>query len=77
MRCYALILYICLLIIGWSACSGCELQLAETVRDVTWLHDQTMFAVAQRRYVYVYDKDGLEIYVLRKHVDPLCLEFLP
>lgn len=56
---------------------GCELQLGETVRDVTWLHDQTMFAVAQRRFTYVYDASGAEVYVLRKHVDPLALEFLP
>lgn len=28
-----------------------ELHLRETVRDVTYLHNHTMFAVAQKKYV--------------------------
>eukprot|EP00039_Didymoeca_costata_P010180 m.136353 g.136353 ORF g.136353 m.136353 type:complete len:549 (+) comp14730_c0_seq5:39-1685(+) len=56
---------------------GCEIQLAETVRDVTWLHNNDMFAVAQKRHTYIYDGSGAEVHVLRKHLDPLCLEFLP
>lgn len=64
--------------LDWKTGSlGCEVQLAETVRDVTWLHNNTMFAVAQKRFVYVYDDTGAEAYVLRKHVDPTRLEFLP
>lgn len=58
-------------------CAACELNLGEVVRDATWMHNETMFAVAQRKYVYVYDGTGTELYVLRKHVDPTCVDFLP
>eukprot|EP00048_Salpingoeca_helianthica_P020808 m.8625 g.8625 ORF g.8625 m.8625 type:complete len:539 (+) comp5259_c0_seq1:3-1619(+) len=54
----------------------CELHLKETVRDVQWLHNDTLFAVAQRRHVFIYDNGGTEIHSLSSHVDPLKLEFL-
>ncbi len=56
---------------------GCELQLGETVRDVKWLHNNQYFAVAQKKYVYIYDRNGVEIHCLRKHMDPTHMEFLP
>ncbi|RUP47835.1 hypothetical protein BC936DRAFT_145288 [Jimgerdemannia flammicorona] len=56
---------------------GCELHLKETVRDVQWLHNENMFAVAQKKYVYIYDHTGMEVHCLRKHVDVNRLEFLP
>ncbi|DAA78733.1 TPA_exp: Uncharacterized protein A8136_2518 [Trichophyton benhamiae CBS 112371] len=56
---------------------GCELQLGETVRDARWLHNDQFFAVAQKKYVYIYDHSGVEIHCLNKHVEPTHLEFLP
>ncbi|KAG0220503.1 WD40-repeat-containing domain protein [Mortierella sp. GBAus27b] len=56
---------------------ACELQLKETVRDVKWLHNETMFAVAQKKYVYIYDKTGTEIHCLRNHIEVNKLDFLP
>lgn len=56
---------------------GCELQLGETARDAKWLHNNQYFAVAQKRNVYIYDHNGVELHCLNKHLEPLFLEFLP
>jgi U3 small nucleolar RNA-associated protein 7 len=56
---------------------GCELQLNETVRDVKWLHNNQYFAVAQKKYVYIYDHNGVELHTLRKHQEVSHMEFLP
>ncbi|KAL2434065.1 putative U3 small nucleolar RNA-associated protein 7 [Exophiala dermatitidis] len=56
---------------------GCELHLNETVRDAKWLHNDQYFAVAQKKYTYIYDHAGVEIHCLRKYVETLHLEFLP
>lgn len=56
---------------------GCELHLGETVRDAKWLHNNQYFAVAQKKYVYIYDRQGVEIHNLRDHVDVTHMEFLP
>ncbi len=56
---------------------GCELQLRETVRDAKWLHNEQYFAVAQKKYVYIYDAQGVELHCLRKHVEITGMEFLP
>ncbi|KIX05243.1 uncharacterized protein Z518_06115 [Rhinocladiella mackenziei CBS 650.93] len=56
---------------------GCELHLNETVRDATWLHNDQYFAVAQKKYTYIYDHAGVEIHCLRKYVETMHLEFLP
>jgi U3 small nucleolar RNA-associated protein 7 len=54
-----------------------EIQVKETVRAVRWLHDESLFAVAQKKYVYIYDKAGLEIHCLKKHIEVTNMEFLP
>lgn len=56
---------------------GCELQLQETVRDAKWLHNDQYFAVAQKKYVYIYDQAGVELHCLKKHVEVTNMEFLP
>jgi len=56
---------------------GCEIQLNETVRDAKWLHNNQSFAVAQKKYVYIYDRAGVEIHKLQKHVEVTHMEFLP
>ena len=54
-----------------------ELQLGETVRDARWLHNDQYVAVAQKKYVYIYDHAGVELHCLKKHIDVTHLEFLP
>ncbi|KAH9949714.1 BING4CT-domain-containing protein [Amylocystis lapponica] len=54
-----------------------ELQLQETCRDITFLHDQSHFAVAQKKYAFIYDRDGVELHKLKSHIEPTRLEFLP
>ncbi|OJA15047.1 hypothetical protein AZE42_05845 [Rhizopogon vesiculosus] len=54
-----------------------ELQLQETCRDITFLQDQSFFAVAQKKYVFIYDRDGVELHRLKSHIEPTRLEFLP
>ncbi|KAI9357579.1 WD40-repeat-containing domain protein, partial [Zopfochytrium polystomum] len=56
---------------------GCELHLGETVRDVKWLHNETLFAVAQKKFIYIYDNFGTEVHCLKEHLEPTHLDFLP
>ncbi|KAJ4461283.1 putative U3 small nucleolar RNA-associated protein 7 [Paratrimastix pyriformis] len=55
----------------------CEFHVRETIRDVKMLQNESIFAVAQRKYVHLYDKQGLEVQVIREHIQPTHLEFLP
>lgn len=55
----------------------CELALEETVRDAKWLQGESMFAVAQRRYTYIYDVHGTELHRLEKFQEIKHLEYLP
>ncbi|CAO3612154.1 unnamed protein product [Cunninghamella echinulata] len=54
-----------------------ETHVNEIVRDVTWLHNETMFAAAQKKYVFIYDNTGLEIHRLKNHIEVNKMEFLP
>ncbi|XP_020693365.1 probable U3 small nucleolar RNA-associated protein 7 [Dendrobium catenatum] len=53
-----------------------EFQVRETVRDVVFLHNEQFFAVAQKRYPYIYNRHGTEIHCLKEHGAPLKLQFL-
>ncbi|KAI4227390.1 MAG: hypothetical protein L6R36_002470 [Xanthoria steineri] len=55
----------------------CELQLGETVKDAKWLHNDQYFAVAQKKYVYIYDHAGVELHCLQKHIEVNHMQFLP
>ncbi|KAK9900300.1 BING4CT-domain-containing protein [Cystobasidium minutum MCA 4210] len=55
---------------------GTEMHLNETVRDICWLHDTSFFAVAQKKYAYIYDSNGLEIHQLRNHIEVNRMQFL-
>lgn len=67
-----------LAMVDWQRRSvQCEVQVQETTRDVCFLHNETFFAAAQKKYVFIYDKRGIEIHCLRDHTEPNVLQFLP
>lgn len=55
-------------VVQWNGCRiRHEIQLGETVRDLCFLRDHTMFAVAQHKNLYIYDGTGTELHCLRNH----------
>jgi U3 small nucleolar RNA-associated protein 7 len=54
-----------------------NLEAGEVVHDVTWLQNETFFAAAQKKYVYVYDHAGREVHRLKQHSTAEKLNFLP
>ena len=54
-----------------------EFNVQEAVRAVCFLHNETLFAVAQKKYVYIYDNSGLEIHCMREHSRVQHMQFLP
>ena len=53
-----------------------EWHVKERVRDVKFLQNDKMVAVAQKEHCHVYDDQGLEIHRLRNMPEPLWLEYL-
>jgi U3 small nucleolar RNA-associated protein 7 len=56
---------------------ACEFHVKETVKDVAYLHNESLFAVAQKKYTYIYDGSGAEVHCLKHHVEVNALQFLP
>lgn len=54
-----------------------ELEKGERVHDITWLQNETFFAAAQRKYVYIYDHAGREVHRMNQHTTAEHLAFLP
>ncbi|GMI31137.1 hypothetical protein TrRE_jg11436 [Triparma retinervis] len=48
-----------------------------SIRSSTFLNNHQMFALAEKKAVYIYDHNGSEIHHLSDHVDPLALQYLP
>ncbi|KAF4323534.1 hypothetical protein BBO99_00003117 [Phytophthora kernoviae] len=55
----------------------CEFQANDLVRDVSFLHNDSLFAAAQKKHVYIYDNTGAEAHCIRTISQPRKMEFLP
>ncbi|XP_071498553.1 WD repeat-containing protein 46-like [Diadema antillarum] len=54
-----------------------EINVMDNIRDVQWLHLETMCAVAQSKYLYIYDNSGIELHCVKRMSDISRLAFLP
>ena len=54
-----------------------DVQVPYEVRDVHYLHNHLMCAVAHPKYVTLYDQNGTQIQLMKNHIDVNKLDFLP
>lgn len=54
-----------------------QLHVREEVRAVRLLHNDSFFAAAQKEHTFIYDRDGVEVHRLDRHVRACGLDFLP
>lgn len=54
-----------------------ELNVNETCHAATYLQNEQYFAVAQKRYTFIYDHEGVELHRLKQHIEARHLQFLP
>jgi len=48
------------------------------IRSSTFLHNSSMFALAEKKHVFIYDSvTGAEVHRLGDHIDPLAIDYLP
>lgn len=61
-------------ILEWKKKSlKCEFNVKDKIRDIKFLQNETQFAVAQKKYVYIYDHSGTELHRLKAHAEPFHL----
>ncbi|EDO14981.1 hypothetical protein Kpol_387p7 [Vanderwaltozyma polyspora DSM 70294] len=54
-----------------------ELNLNESCYGATYLQNEQFFAVAQKKYTFIYDHEGVELHRLKQHIEARHLEYLP